>query len=128
MEPLNPYQSPTETVATREPRLEKAPETLGGAVLQGTRLGVKWITIILGPIAVLTLLASIGFTVYLFCFVEGPVLFTDPERRWEVLRLLGSPFGFYLVSCMWGIIAGLLVCVPLYFIRRIAPRDSQQKG
>ena len=123
MESPNPYQSPADTVTAQEPPAETISKTLRGAAWQGVRLGWKWTTIILGPIALLVLLGSIGSTIYLFS-VRGTVIFTDPELRWAVLKLLGSSFGFYIGSCVWGIIAGLLVCVPLHLLRRIARKRS----
>lgn len=117
METTNPYASPADTEASQKPP-ERIAETLRGAAWQGVRLGWKWTTIIFGPIALLVLFASVGLTIYLLA-VRGPVIFTDPELRWESLKRLGSPFGFYLACCVWGIIAGLLVCVPLHLLRRI---------
>jgi hypothetical protein len=119
MKTPNPYQSPADTETSQEPPAETISKTLRGAAWQGVRLGWKWTTIILGPIALLVLLASVGLTIYLLA-VRGPVIFTDPELRWETLKRLGSPFGFYIACCVWGIIAGLLVCVPLHLLRRIA--------
>jgi len=86
---------------------------------QGVVLGVKWMTFMLGPIAALMLLGSIGATVYELMFDEkGLLLFTDPDLRWATLKMLGTPFGFYLVCCMWGIVAGELVCPMVYLVRR----------
>lgn len=101
METPNPYASPADTETSQESPAET----------------------IFGPIALLVLLASVGLTVYLFS-VRGPVIFTDPKLRWESLKRLGSPFGFYLACCVWGIIAGLLVCVPLHVLRRVARKRT----
>lgn len=124
MDSPNPYQSPVHTESARVPNAEAVSDTLRGAVLQGIRLGWKWITIIIGPIAVLMLLASIVITV----FVEGSAVFTDPALRRESLTRLSAPFGLYLGSCVWGVIGGLLVCVPLHLVRRITRKRTIEPG
>jgi len=101
------------------PGSKLAPSTLGAAIKLGARLGLKWIAIIFGPMCLLGLLAAYGYWLVHYWFGEGNQIFTDPALRWQMLRSFGSPFGFFLVSCMWGIVAGLLVTIPSYAINRI---------
>lgn len=78
----------------------------------------------MGPVAVIMLVVVIGVTVFRLCFVEGNALLTDPELRWETLKMLGNPFGFYLVCCMWGVVAGLLVCPLTYLVKRATKKRA----
>jgi hypothetical protein len=72
----------------------REPKSLNGSLLQGIWLGLKWMTFIMGPIAILGLLSVVGTTLYRFFFVNGMMIITNPELRWESLKLIGSPFGF----------------------------------
>lgn len=118
MSDTNPYKSPAYERAIATESQCGQPESFGGAMVQGVRLGVKWMTLIMGPFAALGLLAAVGITIYRFVWGEGLAILVDPELRWETLKNLGSPFGFYFVCCIWGIVAGELVCPITYLVRR----------
>ena len=122
----NPYESPCDTREKRRLSLGPQPDSFFDSVRQGVRLGVKWVTYILGPVAILMLLFGIGMSAFRICFGEGTRMFTDPDLRWEMLEMLASPFGFYLLCRMWGIVGGLLVCPVVYTIRRLgtSAKDS----
>ena len=117
MSDCNPYQSPLHEEESET--LRKGPDSFLASVRQGVWLGFKWVSLTIRPTALLLLLVTLGVTAYRLCFLEGSALLTDPDLRWETLRALGCPFGLYFVSCMWGVIAGLLVCPIVYLIRRI---------
>lgn len=119
MSHANPYRSP-KAVEKRPRRPRTAPPgSLLGSVRQGVRLGIKWTTIIVGPVALLCLLVSVLMILFRFCFGEGMALVADAKLRWETLGLLASPFGLYLVFCMWGIVAGVVLCPLVYLVRRM---------
>jgi hypothetical protein len=97
----------------------KEPTSLKDSLIQGVQLGLKWMTFIIGPFALLSFIIAIGITLYRFFCINGMTIFTNSELRWETLKILGSPFGVYLVSCMWGIVAGVIVCPSVYIVKRI---------
>jgi len=85
-------------------------------------------TYVTGPIAVPSLLATVGLTLYRLIFVERAGLITDPDLRWEAPQALGNPFGFYLVCCLWGVIAGDVVCPLTFLVRRARGRRTATRA
>lgn len=73
----NPYEPPEATGSnidrgsTNAQRLADEPQTLASAFRQGVRLGFKWITFIIGPMAAITLLGGIAVILYRVCLGES---------------------------------------------------------
>jgi hypothetical protein len=97
---------------------QTSPTSFRGAVALGARLGFKWTTYITGPIWLLALFIATWIWTFRFWFIDGIEILTNPDLRWEILTSVVAPIGGYFVSCMWGIIAGLMITVPMYFIKR----------
>ena len=117
----NPFESPRATDSSLPKQRESwvrpldRPASLFGAVKQGAWLGFKWTTYIIGPLAVLALLIT------LVLLLAGAAAIMQREGE-SILTLIGGPFGFYAVSCLWGIAGGVVVCVVTYLIRRAVGR------
>jgi hypothetical protein len=97
---------------------EKSPSSFKGALALGARLGLKWTTIITGPLWLIALLIGASFWLFRFWFGEGLEILNDPQMRWQMLSTLGGPFGGFFVTCMWGVIAGVVVTTSTYLISR----------
>jgi hypothetical protein len=118
----NPYAPPAHEDDAATHSASREPQSLLGAMGQGVRLGLKWMTFIMGPLAALGFVAALAGTFYRLVWVEGLTLLSDPRLRWETLKTVANPFGFYLVCCLWGIVAGELVCPITYLVRRAKRR------
>lgn len=94
----NPYESPKESSAV-PPTPRCAPKTVFEALWRGAKAGWKWTTYIVGPLALLMLVVVIlGVVIKQWRGIS----------EWNDFRMLGSPVGLYLSSCLWGIIIGTL--------------------
>jgi hypothetical protein len=87
--------------------------TFSWAMVQGARLGLKWTTYIIGPIAVLCLLLGLGLIGYRVVFVDGAAFLTWKNIKVGVL----GPFGMYLVCCLWGAFLGTIIRCAAYLAR-----------
>jgi hypothetical protein len=86
------------------------------AVKLGAWLGLKWTLYIFGPFFLIAFIFTIGMWVFRFSFWEETAIFADPALRKEMLESIGACFAVRLIMCFWGMIAGLLVTVPMYLI------------
>ena len=112
MNAFNPYSAP-EAAITDLPSRRASPQSFPQAIKRGAWLGLKWTTLVTGPLALLMLLLGLGIVG--FGVISGRLVpsFSDESTR----AMLLGPFGFYLVSCGWGIIIGSLVVPIAYLIR-----------
>ena len=115
----NPYKAPNATTERRSwIRPITDPGSFGGALKQGVWLGFKWTTFIVGPLAVLMLILALGVVALTY------ILGTQNEDNESLLKMIGGPFGFYAVSCIWGIVGGILVCTTVFAYRRVFRKQS----
>ena len=101
--------------------LSPAPQGYVQAIRHGARRGLKWTTFIVGPLAALFLVIGLGVTVLHFVRGRGASFL----RSDDALALILGPVGFYLSSCLWGMIAGV-ICALLARNRRGRESDRFQ--
>ena len=79
------------------------PASLRQSLWHGARLGLKWTTYIVGPIAAVLLLLGVGLTAFDTIFMDGVSALTKDDTA----AMLFGPFGMYLSSCLWGAVIGM---------------------
>jgi hypothetical protein len=118
----NPYRPPTPHEATSRPR--KSPESLLQAAWQGARLGLKWMTLILGPFAALSFVLLVGAITWR---QEWSERLADEFLRSRTLTALCGPFLVYLQCCVIGAAAGVMIGSLSYLLRRVRRKPGPQE-
>lgn len=98
---VNPYEPPNNPGSVSHPRLAP-PGNLLEALWRGAKAGWKWTTYIVGPFALLMLIGAL--VLLALGYSLGRL-----RPTWDDVLFLGNCFGFYLSSCLWGIVIGILI-------------------
>ena len=115
----NPYVPPSQSVAEPDQMAAGLPQTLSAALMNGSMVALKWVTIIISPILVMTFIGMLGFFVYRGINDGNWTDITDPEKRWRLLQLAGLLVGAYAVSCFWAcLFAAIAFGIRYMFTRR----------
>jgi hypothetical protein len=84
------------------------------AARRGAWLGLKWTTLIIGPVAALYLLIGL-------CLIAYAILKTGGVHviSWEMVKVsLFGPFGVFFVCALWGCVLGLLLAIVAHLLGR----------
>ena len=120
----NPYKPPLQSGV--EPDLTSAalPQTFSAALSTGTKVALKWVTIIIAPILALTFLGMVAIVAYRGVNDGNWTDITDSEKRWQLLQLVGLLFAAYAVSCFWACLFSAIAYAICYlFTRRSSMSD-----
>ena len=117
MDDFNPYAAPVAPLAP--PPESDAPQTDPMSVKQGAWIWFKWSSILSVPIVVLLLFVVCG--VLLYEVLKGRRAASQFDRRFWVLIL--SPFVFYLCTCLWGVVIGVLLASVGHLVRADSRRN-----
>lgn len=117
MHDTNPYVAPESTIVNV--RAKRVPsQTLSRAIKHGAWLGLKWMTIIVGPVASLLQLAKPDLVVYKIEYARSI------PSGFETGDIEFAPFGLYLFLCMWAVVIGAFLASVNFLFRRNRPKKG----
>ena len=110
----NPYQTPSKRSAEHVPKSSSQKQNiryanLRSAVIDGVKIAIKWVTIIVAPILLLVFLGILGVLVYRgLQFGIWPQY--DHSQFWySIVLLVCGLIAGYLVACFWVCLFGAIV-------------------
>ncbi len=98
------------------------PRSLREAAWRGAKTGLRWTTYVVGPLALLMLTIGVVLEGLLIALGQGLPRLADSKTR----ALLLGPFGFYIVSCLWGVVIGVILGSTRYLVGRLRARASER--
>ena len=118
MDTPNPYIAP-DTPIGPEPTNTAAPRAFWESILVGSRLGFKYASFIAIPLIIVGVIFEIGSVVLDLAVSQVP---------WKIrllltIKQLGNCLGFYVVTCLWGIVIGVAAGTLGYLIGLVRKRS-----